>query len=40
VVFSFGVANDIRFDTGVIDHFGCTVHAFDPTPRWVEWIKT
>ena len=40
VVFSLGVANDIRFDTGVIDHFGCTVHAFDPTPRWVEWIKT
>lgn len=40
VVFSLGVANDIRFDTGIIERFGCSVHAFDPTPKWVEWIGT
>ncbi|NTU94261.1 MAG: FkbM family methyltransferase [Chlorobiaceae bacterium] len=40
VVFSLGVANDIRFDKGVIERFSCQVHAFDPTPRWVEWIRT
>ncbi len=40
IVFSLGTADDIRFETGMINRFGCEVHAFDPTPRWVEWIKT
>jgi FkbM family methyltransferase len=40
VVFSLGVANEIGFDTGIIELLSCDVHAFDPTPRWVEWIKT
>lgn len=40
VVFSLGIANDIGFDTAMIDRFGCSVHAFDPTPRWVEWIRS
>lgn len=40
MVFSLGVANDIRFDTGIIELFSCDVHAFDPTPRWIEWIKS
>ncbi|NTW51309.1 MAG: FkbM family methyltransferase [Chlorobiaceae bacterium] len=40
VVFSLGVANDIGFDTGIIELLCCDVHAFDPTPRWIEWIKT
>jgi FkbM family methyltransferase len=39
VVFSLGVANDIQFDLGIIDRCSCDVHAFDPTPRWIEWIK-
>jgi FkbM family methyltransferase len=39
VVFSLGVANDIRFDKGMIDSFSCHIHAFDPTPRWVDWIN-
>ena len=40
VVFSLGVANDIEFDTGIIKLLSCDVHAFDPTPRWIEWIKS
>ncbi|MCF8382586.1 MAG: FkbM family methyltransferase [Chlorobium sp.] len=40
IVLSLGVGNDIGFDTGMIKTYGCIVHAFDPTPRWIEWIKT
>jgi len=39
-VFSLGIGNDIGFDTGMIELYGTTVHAFDPTPRWVKWIGT
>jgi FkbM family methyltransferase len=38
VVYSFGVGDDISFDCSVIDRFGVTVHAFDPTPRSVAWV--
>lgn len=38
VVFSLGVADNIKFDKSMIDSFGCHVHAFDPTPTWVDWI--
>lgn len=37
-VFSLGVGNDIGFDKGMIATYNCHVHAFDPTPRWIEWI--
>ena len=30
-----GVGEDITFDLGLIERFGCTVYAFDPTPRAV-----
>lgn len=40
VIFSVGIANDIRFDKGLINSFSCEVHAFDPTPGWIDWIKT
>jgi len=39
VIFSLGVANDIRFDKGLINSFACDIHAFDATPRWVDWIR-
>ena len=39
VVYSFGVGEDISFDLGMISEFGCSVHAFDPTPRSIEWLK-
>ena len=39
VVYSFGVGTDISFDLALIDKFGSTIHAFDPTPKSIEWIK-
>lgn len=38
VIFSLGIANDIRFDKGLINSFACNIHAFDPTPEWIDWI--
>lgn len=40
VVYSFGIGNEISWDLALIEKFGCTVHAFDPTPRSIEWLKT
>ena len=34
-----GVGLDISFDLELIDFLGCSVYAFDPTPRAVEYIK-
>jgi FkbM family methyltransferase len=31
--YSCGVGEDVTFDLGLIDATGCTVYAFDPTPR-------
>jgi FkbM family methyltransferase len=39
IVYSFGVGEDVSFDLGMIERFDCTVHAFDPTPRSIEWVK-
>ncbi len=38
-VYSLGVGEDISFDLALIPRFGVTIHAFDPTPRSIEWIK-
>jgi FkbM family methyltransferase len=38
VAYSFGVGEDISFDLELIRRFGLKVHAFDPTPRSMEWI--
>jgi FkbM family methyltransferase len=38
VVYSVGVGSDITFDRAMIERFGCTVHAFDPTPMAREWV--
>src|SRR4051812_17502788 len=40
VVYSFGVGTDISFDLELIDRFGVQVHAFDPTPRSISWLKS
>jgi FkbM family methyltransferase len=40
VVYSFGVGNNIEWDLGMIEHHQVDLHAFDPTPRSVEWIET
>ncbi|NTV26719.1 MAG: FkbM family methyltransferase [Chlorobiaceae bacterium] len=39
-VLSLGVARDIGFDLEIINRFDAELHAFDPTPGCVEWIKT
>jgi FkbM family methyltransferase len=39
VVYSFGVGCDVSFDQELIALRGVTVHAFDPTPRSIEWVK-
>src|SRR5687767_1663320 len=38
VVYSFGVGDNVAWDLGVIRQFGCTVHAFDPTPASIAWV--
>lgn len=40
VVYSFGVGEEISFDRELIGRFRLTVHAFDPTPRSVAWVRT
>jgi FkbM family methyltransferase len=39
VVYSFGVGEDISFDLELIRRFRVHLHAFDPTPRSIEWIQ-
>lgn len=39
VVYSFGVGTDVSWDLAMIQHHGVTVHAFDPTPGSVQWVK-
>lgn len=39
IVYSIGVGTDISFDLALIRQFHVTVHAFDPTPLSIEWIK-
>ena len=38
MIYSFGVGHDISFDIAVILQFGCSIEAFDPTPRCVAWL--
>lgn len=39
VVYSFGVGEDTSFDLALIEKFNLVVHAFDPTPKSIEWVK-
>jgi len=39
IVYSFGVGEDASFDTALIEKFGLAIHAFDPTPKAIEWVK-
>jgi len=39
VVYSFGVGDDVSFDIELINRFGVVVHAFDPTPRSINWVR-
>lgn len=39
VIYSFGVGEDISFDLKLMDQYGLHIHAFDPSPRSINWIK-
>ena len=39
VVYSVGIGTDITFDLSIIRAYGVTVHAFDPTPVSLEFLK-
>lgn len=39
IVYSFGVGEDASFDLALIEKFNLHVHAFDPTPKSIEWVK-
>ena len=38
VVYSLGVGDSIEFDLDLIERYGATVFAFDPTPFAVDWV--
>ena len=40
VVYSIGVGEDISWDLAMIERFGVHIHAFDPTPKSIAWIKS
>jgi FkbM family methyltransferase len=37
ICYSCGVGEDVSFDLALIERFGCSVFAFDPTPRAVDY---
>jgi FkbM family methyltransferase len=39
VVYSFGVGTDLSFDLTLIEKFRMTIHAFDPTPKSIQWVQ-
>jgi FkbM family methyltransferase len=39
VVYCVGCGENISFDLALIANFGCVVHALDPTPRAVAFVK-
>ncbi|NJK52375.1 MAG: FkbM family methyltransferase [Leptolyngbyaceae cyanobacterium SU_3_3] len=39
VIYSVGVGQDISFDLEMMKRFGVTVHAFDPTPKSIDWVR-
>lgn len=39
ICYCVGVGEDITFDLGLIERYGCDVHAYDPTPRAVAFVE-
>ncbi len=40
IVYSFGAGMDISWDIALIEQYGLTVHAFDPSERSIAWVET
>jgi len=39
VVYSLGIGTDITFDLSLTQTFGVAIHAFDPTPGSIDYLK-
>ncbi len=39
VIYSFGIGRDISFDLDLIRAHNIAVHAFDPTPASIQWVR-
>ncbi|MDP7237055.1 MAG: hypothetical protein QGI34_10030, partial [Candidatus Latescibacteria bacterium] len=39
ICYCVGVGEDISFDLGIIQRFGCQVYAFDPMPRAKHYVQ-
>jgi FkbM family methyltransferase len=39
IVYSLGIGTEITFDLSLIATYGLTVHAFDPTPGAIEYVR-
>jgi FkbM family methyltransferase len=39
ICYSAGLGEDVSFEVALIRRFGCSVHAFDPTPRSVSHVR-
>lgn len=39
IIYCAGVGEDISFDLELVRRFGAQVHAFDPTPRAIQWLQ-
>ncbi|AOX03493.1 hypothetical protein BJP34_32315 [Moorena producens PAL-8-15-08-1] len=39
ICYCVGCGEDISFDIGLINQFGCDVFAFDPTPRAIKYVQ-
>ena len=40
IVYSFGIGEDASFDSSLAARFGLCVHAFDPTPKSIDWVHS
>lgn len=40
IVYSFGIGHDASFDLSLAEKYGCIIHAYDPTPSSLEWVKS
>jgi FkbM family methyltransferase len=38
ICYCVGIGEDISFDIGLVERYGCSVHSFDPTPVAVAYI--
>jgi len=39
IVYSLGIGTDVSFDVSLIESYGVTIEAFDPTPGSIEYVK-